>query len=175
MRPTASNRSRIHVWTADPVIAVDRAPRDPRGEGAVSQVHLDIERVPVPPEERRVLMDAIQVTIDRGAPYPDPGEIVERYKPAIVTLTVGIDGLLWILASTPTRRVSQEERVYRYSGLDWGEDGAWYVVDVDKMSLRSFEMPFPAVYILEAAGDTIWARYTSDEGVPMLGRFEIRW
>jgi hypothetical protein len=56
----------------------------------------------------------------------------------------------------------------------WGEDGAWYVVDVDEMSLRSFEMPFP-IGLLEAAGDTLWASYTSDEGIPMLGRFEIRW
>ena len=42
------------------------------------------------------------------------------------------------------------------------------------MTLRSFELPFPILAIEEAAGDTIWASYLSND-VPMLGRFEIRW
>jgi hypothetical protein len=156
--------SRVHVWTADPAIEVDRAPRDP--ESGASQVRLDMERVPVPPEQRRVLIDMIQVTIDRGRTYSEtPDEIVERYKPAIYRLDVGLDGLLWIFTPSESRRVSEEV---------WEEDGAWYVVDVDEMSLRSFEVPFP-MYVLEAAGDTIWGSFYSDGGVPMLGRFEIRW
>lgn len=166
--------SRIHVWTADPVIEVDRAPRDPAG--GASLVRLDIERVPLLAGERRVLMDAIQLTIDRGRTYSEtPDEIVERYKPVIAELGVGNDGLLWIRSSAPTRRVSAEERVYGSPlGDGWGEDVAWFLVDVDKMTLRSFEVPFP-INLFEAAGDTIWAGYTSAESVPMLGRFEIRW
>jgi hypothetical protein len=81
-----SDGSRIHVWTADPVIEVDRAPRAPPGESAVSQVRLDIERVPVHPDLRREIIAAIQPTIDRGGGYSETAdEIAERLKPAIAS------------------------------------------------------------------------------------------
>lgn len=177
--------SRIHIWTADPEIEIDHAPRDPGGGGAASQLHLDLERVPIRPEERRVFVDMLQRRIDRAPLWSGiADELMPRDMPAIPLLTVGVDGLLWIHSQMPSGSLSEGERVADTppgNGVDgwspgdgWSGVWYWYVVDVDEMTLRSFELPFPILAIQEAAGDTIWASYLSND-VPMLGRFEIRW
>ena len=177
--------SRIHIWTADPEIEIDHAPRDPGGGGAASQLRLDLKPVPIPPEERRVWVESLQRRIDRAPLWSGiADELVPRDMPAIPFLTVGVDGLLWIHSPMPSGSLSERERAADTplgNGVDgwspgdgWSGVWYWYVVDVDEMTLRSFELPFPILAIEEAAGDTIWASYLSND-VPMLGRFEIRW
>jgi hypothetical protein len=124
------------------------------------------------------LLDMVQRRIDRAPLLSGTADdLVPRDMPAITFLVVGLDGRLWISSPSPSGSVSEGERVadtpLRNGGN--GQDGwYWYSVDVDEMTLRSFEPPFPILAIEEAAGDTIWASYLSND-VPMLGRFEIRW
>jgi len=174
----APDGTRVSVWTEDFAIEVDRAPRETTVPGnALTLITMDVDRIPLPIDERAQLMDAIR-SIHPGEPVE---EIVATHKPPIADqILVGEDGRVWLRGSTPSIQVDDQDRVYRagagvgVAAEGWGEQGVFYVLSPDGSSVGAFRPPFPITPMF-ARGDTVWAHYESEAGAPKVGRFTVTW
>ena len=172
--------TRVAVWTEDVAVEVDHAPRETRAvDDALTLITMDVDRIPLPTDEREQLMEPIRTIRGRsGSGLAPAEEIVATHKPAIQSLLVGEDGRVWLRGSTPSIEVEDHDRAYR-EGAEmmvegWGERGIFYMFSLDGPSVRAFRPSFPITPMF-AWGDTVWAAYESEAGAPKVGRFTVTW
>ena len=146
------------------------APGDP-----VVSIRRDVPAVRLSSEEH-----ADHVEHARGDQHsPEtPRYEVPRQKAPFSELMVALDGRIWTRVAVPSERYDPPAepnlvgRVVR--PVSWREPVVYDVFEPSGVYLGQVGVPYGTT-LLAMRGDTVWARITDADGVPLLRRFRIAW